>query len=119
MAKFANEIGFKKLNWTHPYSMIDTFEMDQLKEFADLGGTIELCLINLLPLFMTTTAQQYAEVIRLVGADHITVGTDHFFDHQPPIPQQFVTFLEVMYNLGIPKEDLMTICQNGASLLEL
>lgn len=107
VARFAHEINFHKLNWTHPTSMIDKFTDEQLVEFASLGGTVELCMINLVPLFMTTTAQRFAEIIRLVGADKITVGTDHFFDHQPSIPQQFKTFFEVMYNLGIPKADLI------------
>jgi len=118
VARFAHEIGFGKLCFTHPYCGLDAVTHDQLKEFADLGGYIELTTLEVQPLYTSMTIAEWIEICELCGYDHCYISSDHYFDWTPTVPEQFKSVIGCMHACGAKDEDIMTMMENPYSLLE-
>ena len=117
VAAFCKEIGYKKLCWTHPLAALNQVTDDMLRTFVDLGGYIELTLINILPIFTSTTLQKFADVIKMCGPDRCYIATDHCYDWNPPIPVSFNMAIQGLNSIGIPIEDVAQVVRNPRELL--
>lgn len=117
LAKYAQEIGFDKLTITHPYADIGAYTQDELVELSKMGCYIEILLLNILPLFTSTTMQAYKELIEAVGPEHCFFGTDTFFDWQPSQPSQFNLAFEGLEILGLSRDALATMVEVPHKLL--
>lgn len=116
--RYANSIGYKKVVFTHPACNLDAYSMDQLKEFAQLGGVIELTTLCVQPEINTMTPQLWKETCEACGYDHCMLSSDQFFDWTPPIPVQYEKLMHDMYDLGCTMEQLKTMAQVPLNLIE-
>ena len=74
-----------------------------------MGHYIELCALNVAPLYTSTTIEEMGRIIKEVGADHCYISTDHFFDWTPSIPQQIYQVLGCLLDAGVSYEELQTV----------
>lgn len=109
VGRFAREIGFNKVCLTHPSSSCSFNQFEQIKAFAQMGHYIELCALNVAPMYTSTTIEEMGRIIKEVGADHCYISTDHFFDWTPSIPQQIYQVLGCLLEAGIRYEELQTV----------
>lgn len=118
VARYAHEIGFQKLVFTHPTCGVSPVTHEQLKEFADLGGYIEFCTLGVQPLYTSMTVAEWKEICELCGYDHCFLASDHFFDWTPSIPEQYATMMNCMYTVGSTMEELSAMAKVPLKLLE-
>ena len=109
VGRFAEEIGFDKVCLTHPSSDCSFNRFEEIKAFAAMGHCIELCALNVAPLYTSTSIEEMARIIKAVGPDHCYISTDHFFDWTPSVPQQIYQVLGCLLNAGISYEELQAV----------
>lgn len=117
-AGYAKSVGFKKLVFTHPHVGISEVTDEQIREFADCGGYIELCMLETEPFSNCMTAENWVRICKMVGYDHCFLSSDHFWDWETTIPAQFRTFLTRMHEAGAAMEDLKTMMDVPQRLLD-
>lgn len=107
VAKYAQEVGFSKLVFTHPNVGVSDVTDVQIKEFTECGGYIELCMLETEPFADCMTPDHWLRICRNVGFDHCFLSSDHFWDWPMSIPAQFRHFLTNMHNVGASMDELM------------
>ncbi len=100
------------------------FSPQQCAELADLGAMVELTALTCDEVFghPGKSPQQILEIIKAVGPQRCTLSTDYGWGG-PPLPRPatgFLEFLESLWKLGLPEDDLVTMAsRNPARLLGL
>ena len=96
---------------------------DQCHELAQLGATIEFTAFTCTHMegFSRKSPQEVTAMITKVGPEHCTLGTDYGWDESLPRPAAgYISFLERLWDCGIPEEDIGTMAKvNPARLLDL
>lgn len=118
VARFANEIGYKKLVFTHPYCGISSVTDEQVKEFAELGGYIEATTLEFQPLYTSLSIEHWKAVCELCGYDHCFLSSDHFFDWMPSIHEQYAQVMNCLYTIGSSMDDLRQMANVPLKLIE-
>lgn len=118
VAKSAADMGFKKLVLCHPDSNSVKANMEQIAEFARLGGYVELCALGLTPMHYRITPAQFGEIVKLVGPDRCILSTDYFFAWDASSPEQLRALVNALLFAGISPEDIrMMATQTPSHLL--
>lgn len=120
VGRFANDIGYHKLCLTHPRSDCSFNTFEQIKAFAEMGHYVEVCALNVSPVYepyATMTTLEVKQMIETIGADHCYISTDHFFDKLPSIPEQILIVLSGLSKEGVSYEQLQAIMDNPKKLL--
>jgi len=119
-AKYAHQIGYKKLCFTHPRANIDKFTMDDLCQFVEYGGYIEHVVQFLHPINTTTTIDEMMQMINETGGpENSYLSTDYFWDAVPSIPAQLDEVLATMYSKGASFDFLKTLISTPNRILEM
>ncbi len=121
----AKDAGVKKIVITHALADPIHSTDEQLKKFADMGAIIELVWLNALtPQAGTTrrliTVQEYARVIKLIGAEHFIIASDLGQQLNPVHPDGMIAFIRGLRGGGISQEQIDRMAKrNPARLLGL
>jgi hypothetical protein len=75
IADFGDSIGFERMVIDHPYSPFINLTIDEMREFAQRGVTMNFTYDELSPLLGVDPAKMYA-AIRAVGPEHCTLSSD-------------------------------------------
>lgn len=118
VAEYAKTIGFRKLVFTHPHVGISEVTDEQIREFADCGGYIELCMLETEPFSSCMTPGNWVRICRMVGFDRCYLSSDHYWDWKTAIPAQFRRFLAGMHAAGASMAELQVMMDVPMHLLD-
>jgi microsomal dipeptidase-like Zn-dependent dipeptidase len=94
--------------------------VEQAKELADLGATIELTALSCVPVFNhpPKSAQDMAETIRTIGHERCTLSTDYGWSTELPHPAAGLKeFLEKLWEVGVTQAELTRMVSTNPSRL--
>ena len=122
LLKEARKQGIEKILITHPEaeftSICGNFELE--KEFVDMGGYLELCIIACLPPTPTVPIAHFVETIHRMGAEHCILSTDLGQVYNPSPVQGMRMFIVNLLQLGISEKEIELMARkNPAKLLDL
>ncbi len=109
VARLARQEGFSRLAFTHPDSHSIGAQREQVLAMAELGAHIEICALGLTPIFQRVTPQEFAEIIRAVGAERCFLSTDYFFEWCPPIPELMRLLMNALLHAGVSAGEIRTM----------
>jgi len=122
IAKYATEVGVKKLVYTH-MPMFTTADKEALKKITDIGGTVEFTYMNQLeatPEDYRMTAEEMAGYIRFFGPDRCVVSTDFGLSTVPTPVEGMRIVINWLTDQGFSDDEIETmIKKNPAKLLNL
>jgi len=128
----AQKIGVKKIVITHPLMdhplALIPYPKDELVDLAKKGVYMDLPYIMMSGWkFITGTPdakesyyspKQYANMIKIIGADHCIMSTDFGQVHNPPPPEGLRIFIRAMMENGINEREIRVMTtENPAKLL--
>jgi len=120
MVKAAKDVGVKKISLQHPEYLHVTGRFDLEKEMASLGAYLELCLNSCMPPKPRISYEEYANIIRAVGAQHCVLVSDMGQVYNPTPVQGLRMLIVNMIQHGISEEDIDVMTKaNPAFLLGL
>ena len=123
LVREAKKLGIAQIVVTHPLAAAIHMSIADMREAAQLGAWLELCGNAVLP---TQPADgripvaEYVKTIRAVGVEHMILSGDFGQAVNPPHPEAWRQFLEIMGKAGISAADLdLMTKKNPAGLLGL
>ena len=120
MVKAAKSVGVKKISLQHPEYLHVTGKFDLEKEMASLGVYLELCLNTCMPPNPRISYEEYANIIRAIGAQHCVLVSDMGQIYNPTPVQGLRMLIVNMLQQGISEEDIDIMTkENPAYLLGL
>lgn len=120
IARYAKEIGFKKLVFGHPDNPSINASIQEMKEVSSSGAYVEFCFLGTLPLLQRKHPRDMVNLIREVGAERCILTTDSFYDWVPPEPEIMRMGIANLLELGISEDEMrMMVQHNPAKLLGL
>lgn len=117
----AKEMGVTRLVATHPLSdHWGVFTQEQILRLADMGAYVELVFNNLMPRLGSMDPADYVDLVRLVGAQRMILGTD-LAQCMDPTPAEGMRFLiGTLLQFGCTEEEIHWMAkQNPGRLLDL
>jgi len=116
--KAAKDRGVNRLYVNHPEFIVNA-TIEEQKELADMGAFIEHLAIFMFAMWPTKAGiDGVVEMIRAVGPGRTVLATDLGQVHNPPPAEGMRIFLRILFEKGIPFEDLKIMVQdNPAHLL--
>jgi predicted metal-dependent TIM-barrel fold hydrolase len=78
--------------------------IDQMKIAAEKGAYLELCCLDFSE--PEVIWNEFLQIIREVGADHIIIASDCGNSQFPPPAVQYKTFILRLLMSGVPDEDV-------------
>ena len=119
LAKACHKKGVKFI-LTHALNDRVNASIDQQKEIANMGGFIEHCYIQTMPLHQKLDIRRIPECIQAVGPENCVISTDAAFAYDPPAPEVLRMFIGSLLALGIDENSIRKMVQeNPAKLLGL
>jgi hypothetical protein len=123
LVREGKKAGVPQIVVTHPLYAPIHMTIPQMKELAALGAYLELCGNATLPTQPKDgqiPVADYVAAIRAVGPEHMILSGDFGQAVNPPHPEAWVQFLNIMRKAGISPADLDTMTKtNPAKLLGL
>ncbi|MBI2527343.1 MAG: hypothetical protein HYV93_15320 [Candidatus Rokubacteria bacterium] len=116
LAEEAARIGFRRLVFGHPHSGSVGASDEQILRMAELGATIELCFLSLLP-FQRLEPQRLLRLIRDLSPEKCVLTTDYFREWCPSAPEMLRMFIGILLQLGIGADAIRTMVQVNPSRL--
>jgi hypothetical protein len=93
----------------------------QAAELADLGAMVELTALNCHEVLGTPgqPPEEMVRYIQAIGVDRCSLATDYGWTSidMPRPASGFLEFLEVLWNLGVPETDLVTMASTNPGRL--
>lgn len=124
----ARKLGITKLLVTHALAVPGGASDEQLKEMAAAGAVIECTWLAVLPGSQTrptgggrvVTVEDYARVIRLIGAEHVLISSDMGQLQKPSHVEAMRAFVLALKKQGISDGEMDLVARkNAAKLLGL
>ncbi len=116
--KFAKEIGFTRLEITHPNDWMEDFTIEKMKEMVSYGAYLSLAYGACSPHNGRQDPEEILQIIKEVGAEHCIMMTDYGQVNSPAPADGLRVFYYLMKKLGCTTEELdMMIKTNPAKLL--
>ena len=112
LARCAADMGFGKLVLSHPDSGSVQASLEQVGEFARLGGYIELCALGLTPIHHRISPSQMAQMARAAGGERCILSTDYFFAWDASSPEQLRGLLHALLYAGLEPEVLRAMVRD-------
>lgn len=120
LARYANDIGYTKLEITHVNAWTEDFTPDICRELAANGATLSIAYGVCSPHNGRQDPREIAEMIRDIGAQHFILITDSGSMTCPPPPVGMRGFYYLLQRLGVSSDELHTMMvTNPARLLDL
>ncbi len=120
LAKAAKDIGYDKLEVTHPNAWLEDFTIDVMKELASLGATMTLSYGVCSPHNGRQDPAEIVQVIKEVGARHCALITDYGQVTSPSPVEGFRVFCQLMSSLGVSRDEINLMTkENPARLLSI
>ena len=113
LMRACNEKGLKKVVMDHPDSYSIRATQEQVEEMARLGGFIEFVALGTLPAQQRIHPRKIAEIIKRVGADHVILDTDCFFDYPCPAPEMLRMLVASLLHFGITPEEIIQMVRTN------
>ncbi|MFC2066026.1 DUF6282 family protein [Chloroflexota bacterium] len=105
---------------THTLNNRVDASIEQQKEIARMGGYLEHCYINTMPMHQRLEIKQIAESIKAVGPEYCIISTDANGSWNAPPPELMRMFIGSLLDLGIDEASIRMMAQeNPAKLLSL
>ena len=118
LARAARDMGFHEFVINHPLSAMIAAPLEALQQAAKMGAFIEVCWTQLAPGRMEPAA--LVEEIRAIGLEQVVASTDYFRPYSPNPPELLRSFLGMLHEGGLNKEEIRRIaCINPARALGL
>ncbi len=118
----ARATGIDKIVVTHPTSgnLGARFDIEQQKELAAKGATMEYCFGECMPLSERLSPRRLVEAIKAVGFERSILSTDFGQAYNPPAPEGMHMIASAMLRYGLTEEQIEAcIKKNPARLLGL
>jgi hypothetical protein len=113
----ARDRGVKRLYVNHPEYIVNA-SIEEQKELADMGAFIEHLAIFMFAMWPTKAGiDGVVEMIRAVGPHRTVLATDLGQIHNPPPAEGLRIFLRVLFEKGIPFDDLKIMIQDNPAFL--
>ena len=120
LAKKSREVGFEKLEVTHPNAWLEDFTLEVLKELTNLGATLSLSYGVCSPHNGRQDPNEIVNVIRKIGAEHCCLITDYGQVTSPSPIEGYRVFCQLLMNMGISRDEIIMMTRtNPARLLSL
>jgi hypothetical protein len=121
VADAAVTAGAKKILVNHPELWLIGMSIEDQRELAAKGATMEVCMRNLTaPGHGEASPRWLAERILAVGAEHVVMATDYGQVESPPAPEGMRRYIATMLECGILANDVERMVKtNPARLLGL
>ena len=115
--------GIAQIVVTHPLYAPIHMSIADMREAARLGAYLELCgnaVLPTQPRDARIPVAEYVRAIRAVGAEHMILSGDFGQQVNPPHPEAWRQFLDIMRNAGVSSADIDLMARkNPAKLLGL
>lgn len=110
--------GVKNIVATHAVTL--GADVEQLKLMAGMGAIIELCFQPAGLEKTSATIAKYAQLIKLIGAEHFLIDSDLGQQNNPLHPEGLISFVKLLKTNGISDSEIAVMaCKNPAKLLGL
>lgn len=130
LIKRANELGVKNIIVTHAMATVPGLSIEQMKEAAQLGAVFEHVYLNnimgedahfgWMKHWKKVSAEDMAEAIKEVGADHFVLASDLGQSGNPIHPDGYKKLVAGLKEAGVSQEDIDKMMKtNPAKLLGL
>lgn len=120
LAKEARDMGYDKLEVTHPNAWLEDFTPEVLKKLTELGATLTLSYGVCSPHNGRQDPAEIVKVIKETGAKHCCLITDYGQVTSPSPVEGYRVFCQLLSNLGISREEIHLMTkENPARLLSL
>ena len=99
IVKAAREKGIERIIANHPLSKNSCrYTVAEAKQLADLGATVELTFVSMMPFTRakTSTPQETVEAIREIGPERCIISTDFGAYATPPPPEGLRMFIATL-----------------------
>ncbi|MGH7845867.1 MAG: DUF6282 family protein [Candidatus Binatia bacterium] len=109
IVKTAKEKGIDRIIANHPLSKNSCrYTVAEAKQLADLGATVELTFVSLMPFTRAgrSDPKEMVEAIRQIGAERCLISTDFGAYATPPPPEGLRMFIATLLNHGMAPEDV-------------
>ncbi len=109
----AKRAGVKRIEVGHPLAVMAKMTIDQMKIAAEKGAYLGMYCANF-DIGLTWSWEEFMEAVRVVGCDHIVIGTDcgHFAFPSPLEAMRL--FITGMLTRGIPDKDVEKMVKANA-----
>ena len=126
----AVDLGVKNIVITHAMAAVPGLSLDQMKEAAEMGAFLELAYVNHLmgpsahlgwmQKWPQVSIDDMAKAVKVIGAEHIVLGTDLGQSGNPIHPDGYKRFVNGLKNSGISQAEIDRMMKhNPARLLGL
>lgn len=120
LAKESKNIGYDKLEITHPNAWLEDFTMDILKELASLGATLTLSYGVCSPCSGGQDPKKIVNIVKEIGAQNCVLITDYGQAHNPSPVEGLRAFYYLLLRFGVTGQELdMMTKENPSRLLNL
>lgn len=118
LVRRAKEIGVSKIAITHPEADFIDMSIEDMKEFADLGGLLEFHYAMMTPSLAKRSEPEFvARAIREVGPERCILATDGGQAANPPPVEMMRTFIDIMLGQGLSEADIRTMVSTNPKRL--
>ncbi|HSR13907.1 MAG TPA: DUF6282 family protein [Thermodesulfobacteriota bacterium] len=111
----ARKMGVKRIEVGHPLAIMAKMTVEQMKTAAEMGAYLGMYPANFESLVWSWEA--FMETVRVVGPDHIVVGTDCGHFAFPTPLEALRLFITGMLTRGIPDRDVEKMVKTNAMKL--
>jgi microsomal dipeptidase-like Zn-dependent dipeptidase len=116
----AREKGIERIIANHPLSKNSCrYTVAEAKQLADLGATVELTFVSMMPFTRakTSTPKETVEAIREIGAERCIISTDFGAYATPPPPEGLRMFIATLLNHGMEPEEVDCMARRNPTKL--
>lgn len=127
LIKRANELGVKNIVVTHAMATLPGLSIEQMKEAAQLGAMFEHVYLNnimgedahfgWMKHWKKVSAQDMADAIREVGADHFVLASDLGQSGNPIHPDGYKKLVAGLKDAGVSQDDIDKMMKNNPARL--
>ena len=120
LARASKDMGYDKLEVTHPNAWLEDFTFEVMRELTSLGATLTLSYGVCSPQNGRQPVAEIAQIIREIGARHCCLITDYGQIASPSPVEGYRVFCQQLLNAGISKEDIgLMTKENPGRLLSI
>jgi hypothetical protein len=117
---YAFGIGAKRVIITHPELAAPKLDLPTMVDLAKAGAILEICAVNLLPMFYSLSLQGLMEIIEKATPDRVIISSDGGQPFNPRPHEAIRIVVQSLYENEVPIETIRKICiENHKKLLNV
>jgi hypothetical protein len=102
----SRQAGVQRFLVQHPSFTVPGLSADELEPLVEQGAVVELTYLNVSPLWRTSTVDEAAELLSLLGGDNVAVSSDAGQAHNPSPPEALRSFAQALHEHGVAESEL-------------